>query len=144
MIGGLLSHNALAAAAGSVLLDDEGRLTAIASPEIGRHAYLPAEVVVSVDRLLASGTPLEHGRLQVSGRTARTGGAEIVHVDQTSPAAGSLAPGDVVVAVGRQAVHSLADLLDLLYMAPARSVVRIEAVRKGVHRVAAVRLAGSP
>ena len=144
IIGAIESANALSEVSGSALVTDGGQVVAIAAPRLGSHAYLPSTLVSSLSRRLAEAPDPSHGWLEITGKTSPTGGAEVVSVAGSSPAAGWIGPGDVVVRAGHTDVRTMADLIDFLYSLPARALVTLHLVHDGSKKVVTVALTGRP
>jgi S1-C subfamily serine protease len=131
---------------GCALLDDSGHVSGMLemTEGAGRSTmafFLPGQLVLDVARQLVTSGTVEHGWLGVDIATApatkptskgtlvtsSTGdGALVTYVEDASPAASAgLAPGDMIVAIDGDAVHSTAELRSMLYAEPPGSWVSI-------------------
>lgn len=119
-LAGLLEIDTTGIAAGSALVDSDGRMVAIiaARQDVGRSVALPFAVQTSVaEDLIVNGTA-SHGWLGVDlvdpvGATKDgEAGALVTAVEPDSPAhRASIEPGDVIVAVDDTKIAGVADLL---------------------------------
>jgi serine protease Do len=159
-ITGSLEHTAplLPGSSGGPVLDAEGRLLGINTNRLGEGFYLaiPADEALRgrVDALArgeSAATP-QLGVAIAPGHVARrlrravglpeTPGLLIHDVTKDSPAAGAgLAQGDLIVAVGGQAVSSVDDLFDALQAARG-GTIELKVVRGTDERTLRVDLAG--
>jgi len=136
---------------GGVLLDTHGRVIGILDGQTvaGNDTlgvFVPAPLAESVALELAQNHRVEHGWLGVVCRDEGAGGPTVTGFLPGSPAAAAgLRGGDVVVAVGTQAVDSVADLQEHLYAVRPGQTVRLSVKRDGAGpTVVAVALAGAP
>jgi S1-C subfamily serine protease len=141
---------------GSPLLDANGEVAGLleavdTSSRATTSVFLPAEVVLGVVRQLVATGTVEHGWFGIEGddphaTTATTSaltattvlpsstgeGAPIGTVADDSPAAvGGLEPGDVVVALDGNEVHSMAELRAWLYADPPGTALNVTFERGG-------------
>ncbi|MEI8050251.1 MAG: S1C family serine protease [Actinomycetes bacterium] len=141
-VGTIEAHGGLSDTSGSILVDEAGRLIGIAAPSIGTDAYLPATFVVALSQQILSGSPTNHGSLNIVGRsTTSRPGVEITAVPTTSPAANKLLPGDIVVKVGGTTVQNYAELVDALYAFGVGDTFTLGVIRKNESRSVLVSLA---
>ena len=68
------------------------------------------------------------------------GGARVRAVSPTSPAAGQLQPGDVIVEIDKQPVHSLADAMKRTENVPAGKVMLLKVRRGNDTRFVAIKI----
>jgi S1-C subfamily serine protease len=88
--------------------------------------FLPTQLVVGVADDLRSRARVVHGWIGVGGTDlANGGGAKVVTVDASGPAAGHLQSGQVIVAVDSQPVRTMAELRARLYVLPPGAPVTI-------------------
>lgn len=134
---------------GALLVDDQGDVMGLldaqaSNPADGQQAYLPAQLVVGVAEQLVRNGRVVHGWLGISGRDAPSPGAEVVGVLPASPAAGTLHPQDVIVALDGAPVRSMAELRSRLFVLPPGTTVQLAYVRGGTTRHATLVLASAP
>jgi S1-C subfamily serine protease len=130
--------------AGGALLDGDGAIIGILSAQPGGLA-VPIDLARSVaDQLNTSGKAV-HGWLGVWGVTVLDragGGVKVETVAGFSPALkAGIAPGDVITAVGDDAVANLGDLVAAVRKRGPGDPVDITAVRDGKHKQFSVKLA---
>jgi serine protease Do len=140
---------------GSPLLDSTGDVTGLleavsTSRGVTTSVFLPAEIVLGVVRQLVATGTVDHGWFGIQGDdanpTAATSaltattvspaatveGAPVAAVENGSPAAaGGLQPGDLVVALDGQQVHSMAELRAWLYAEPPGTALAVTFERDG-------------
>ena len=142
-IGTLRAGSPLSGIAGSALVAADGSLLALAAPNLGAHVYLPATFVESVAVMMMHAPVAHHGTLKIEACTSKNGGAEVVSVDQSGPASGQLAAGDIVTAVGTTHITSVSDLVDALYTFPASNAVTLTVTRRSSTQHATITLTPS-
>jgi len=141
---------------GSPLLDATGDVAGLlaavdTSGKATTSVFLPAEIVLGVVRQLVATGSVEHGWFGIEGDDADTttttsalaattvtvlpstlDGASVAAVKDGSPAAeGGLEPGDVVVAIDGDEVHSMAELRAWLYADPPGTALGVTFERDG-------------
>ncbi len=161
VLGGDFAPTAVAAPLGdadlgSPLLDATGEVAGLleavdTSGGATTSVFLPAEIVLGVVRQLVATGTVDHGWFGIEGDDADTatsttsaltattvlpssaaGGALVAAVEDGSPAAtGGLEPGDVVVAIDGNDVHSIAELSAWLYADPPGTALDVTFERDG-------------
>ena len=143
-IGSITGTSPLSDEADTVLTSNSGRVEAISSPSLATDAFLPASFASALSTQLIVAPTGTHGRLGIAGSTAREGGAKVVEVASDGPAAGILAPGDVILGVDGHTVASAAEMVDAVYLEPAGSVLNLTVQRGHTISNRAVTLTPSP
>jgi S1-C subfamily serine protease len=144
-VGSVTAGATLNATPGSALVDDQGRIVALADPTLGTNAYLPATLVVSLGHDLVNSISPAQVHLGITSRdTTGSIGAQVVSVSPDGIGAGHLSPGQVVVSVGRTSVHNVAELLDAIYSLPAHTSFTLGLLAGSNGRHVAITLHGSP
>ncbi|MCZ7527427.1 MAG: S1C family serine protease [Acidimicrobiia bacterium] len=138
------------APAGSPVVDEAGNvvgiLAAVPGPDGDHVMAVPAEIARDVaDQLRTTGS-VAHGWLGIRATDAAGGdGAEVRSVARGGPAAAAgLAPGDVVLRVGGDAVTSTADLLVAVRARRPGDVVPVTFRRDGTEAVTTAVLDDAP
>jgi S1-C subfamily serine protease len=153
-----LSHNDL----GCPLLDTVGHVSGLLEKTVQVGAstvsvFLPAELVLGVTRQLVSSGTVIHGwfgahtsdtdpptTTSTTGSSAQPpAGARLDAVDAGSPAAASLAPGDIITAIDGFRVQSSAELQTRLYADPPGTAVDVTILRGGTSMKMPVTLAAA-
>jgi S1-C subfamily serine protease len=140
---------------GSPLLDSTGDVAGLLdevdrSGGVTTSVFLPAEIVLGVVRQLVATGTVDHGWLGIQGDgadatattsaltattvspAATTEGAPVATVESGSPAAAAgLEPGDMVVALDGNQVHSMAELRAWLYAEPPGTALAVTFERDG-------------
>jgi S1-C subfamily serine protease len=149
---------------GCPLLDSRGQVWGVleGTRQLGSttmSVFLPAELVVGVAQQLVESGRVEHGWLGLDTSDAQpatpvttgssalashtTGGALLDSIDGGSPAAGQLAPGDIITGVDGEQVRSNAELQTRLYADPPGTTLNLTFLRAGRTMTASVVLASS-
>ncbi len=111
--------------ADAIGVDGHGRVVAVLSA--GGEWY-SAQFVARVAHVLADGQGC-HSSLDVIGRTAQGGGAQITAVDPEGVALHHLRRGDIILGVNGNAIDSWDALLTVLYLTPAHDPARVTFLR---------------
>jgi S1-C subfamily serine protease len=106
--------------------------------------FLPSDLVVGVADDLRSGNRVVHGYLGVGGADAPNGsGAKVEAVQASSPAAGRLQVGQVIVAVNALPVRSMAELRARLYVLAPGAAIAVSVQQASATKVVDLTLSGS-
>lgn len=126
--------------AGAPVFTLDGRLAGVLTGTDDAPALVPAEVVLStVDRLLRTGLPtpgdigvaVQAVDATIGAATGVTSGAAVAAVSANGPAAGKLAPGDVITAVNGQLIRSVEALRQRVARAAPGSTLTLTIRREG-------------
>lgn len=127
-IGTITATGALSRSPASVLADASGRTAAIADPGLSADAYLPATFAAAISEDLLAGGDEDHAHLGVSCRSTADG-VVITKVDAGSPAAGTIAVGDLISSVGGRRVSSASELVNAVYLADPGTEITVVLTR---------------
>ena len=143
-IGSVAASSPLADQPCTVLMTPSGHTEAISAPSLTTGSFLPAAFAADLTTQLVTAPQVTHGHLGISGTTASGGGAEVVDVASSGPAAGVLAPGDVIVAVNGESMTTASEMVDAVYLEPPGSTLDLTVRRGGTTAHRDVTLATSP
>jgi PDZ domain len=109
----------------AIAVNPRGEVVAVLSTG---HLWYSAEFVAKVAEILYTGFGC-HGSLNVRGKSAQGGGAQITWVRKNGASHGRLEDGDVVTSVDGHNIDTWDTLLTVLYLTPSQSQVPVTFIR---------------